>query len=346
MNDTIRLTPEVDAFVAAVRARFSDLGADEREDLLDGLEADMADLVAERGPEALGDPDAYAAELRAAAGLAPAGPGRRQWSTTSPTAVLDAASTHWSRLLDKMPADIGSAVRAARPAWWVFRAWLAVMWFNYTFARWAARPDVAWLPTPSWGLGLLILAVASIVSIQIGRGKIWPGTSGLLARVVLLVLNVFALLITFDTLQRVEYSIQDDMVERLGYNGQPTPTPGLTFNGQPVTNVYPFDAAGNPLVGVQLVDDQGRRLKIDPDYAYIDNGERVLAPWLNGRTELYSVFPLPERDWDDMAWEAVGEPTLQAPPFAVLPPVTLDGVTPTVTAPVEAEKRREKKRRP
>ena len=60
MNDTIGLAPEVDAFVAAVRARFADLDADEREDLLDGLEADTADLVAERGPEALGDPDANA----------------------------------------------------------------------------------------------------------------------------------------------------------------------------------------------------------------------------------------------------------------------------------------------
>lgn len=56
MNDTTRATPEVDAFGDAVRARFSDLDADEREDLLDGLEADMADLVDERGSEALGDP--------------------------------------------------------------------------------------------------------------------------------------------------------------------------------------------------------------------------------------------------------------------------------------------------
>ncbi|UUZ59769.1 hypothetical protein [Nocardioides sp. B-3] len=114
-----------------------------------------------------------------------------------------------------------------------------------------------------------------------------------MARLVLLALNLFALAVTFDTLQHVQYSIRGDMVERLGYNDGPPTTPGLTFNGQPVTNVYPFDAAGNPLVGVQLVDDEGRRLKIDPDYAYIDNGERVLAPWLNGRTELYSVFPLP-----------------------------------------------------
>ena len=67
---------EVATFVAAVRARFADLGPEEREELLGGLEADLADLVVERGPGVLGDPEAYAAELRAAAGLPAADPGR------------------------------------------------------------------------------------------------------------------------------------------------------------------------------------------------------------------------------------------------------------------------------
>lgn len=337
MNDTIGVTPEVDAFVAAVRARFADLDPDEREDLLDGLEADTADLVAERGPEALGDPDAYAEELRAAAGLAPSA-GRKQWSTTTPTAVLDATGEQWGRLLDKVPGDIGAAVRAARPAWWVFRAWVAVMWLNYTFARFAAPPDVPWLPTPSWGLGLVILAAASIVSVQIGRGKFSSGKLGLFPRLVLLALNIFALLIALDTLQQVRYSIQDDMVERLGYNNQSTPTQGLSFNGVPLSNVYPYDAAGNPLIGVQLVDDEGRRLKVDLDsLSMMGQEDRVVSPWLNGRTPLLSVFPLPEQARDMNTWEVLGEPALQTPPFAVLPPVTLDGVTPTETVPPKVE---------
>ena len=62
--------PRSSDFVAAVRRHFADLDPEEREELLGGLEADIADLVAERGPGALGDPDAYAAELRAAAGPA------------------------------------------------------------------------------------------------------------------------------------------------------------------------------------------------------------------------------------------------------------------------------------
>ena len=43
----------------------------------------MTDLVAERGPEALGDPGAYAAELRAAAGLPAVGNVRRDLASPS-----------------------------------------------------------------------------------------------------------------------------------------------------------------------------------------------------------------------------------------------------------------------
>ena len=31
---------------------------------------------------------------------------------------------------------------------------------------------------------------------------------------------------------------------------------------QPVENIYAYDAQGNPLVGVQLVDQDGRRLSV------------------------------------------------------------------------------------
>ena len=93
MSDTIRIPSEVDTFVAAVRACFADLDPDEREELLGGLAADMADLVDERGPGALGDPRAYAAELRAAAGLAVTARPTRRWISAAasprPDAFLD-----------------------------------------------------------------------------------------------------------------------------------------------------------------------------------------------------------------------------------------------------------------
>ncbi len=78
MNDTMRLDvrDEVDAFVAEVERRLADLTAEERDELVGGLRADLADRLADHdGPEppeqVLGDPASYAAELRAAAGFPP-----------------------------------------------------------------------------------------------------------------------------------------------------------------------------------------------------------------------------------------------------------------------------------
>ena len=70
MNDTIE--GDVARYATAVRAAFADLPAPERELLLEDLEDHLAEVAAEgEGPLAarLGAPEAYAAELRASAGL-------------------------------------------------------------------------------------------------------------------------------------------------------------------------------------------------------------------------------------------------------------------------------------
>ena len=71
MNTNDRNT--VGEFARSVRAQLSDLPALDVEELTEGLEADLAERLAEGGEE-LGDPVAYAAELRASAGLAPKAP--------------------------------------------------------------------------------------------------------------------------------------------------------------------------------------------------------------------------------------------------------------------------------
>lgn len=72
MNTTdLRVRPDVAAFVARVRELLADLPEEERLELTEGLEADLSDQVAEQGGGVLGDPEAYARELRTAAGLEP-----------------------------------------------------------------------------------------------------------------------------------------------------------------------------------------------------------------------------------------------------------------------------------
>ena len=130
-----------------------------------------------------------------------------------------------------------------------------------------------------------------VISVQIGRGKFWTIPRRGMSCVVLLALNLFALALlpmVFDNL--VTTAKVDGWY---GHGNAVGHDVGLSFNGRPVRNVYPYDAAGKPLVGVQLVDENGRRLDVD-GRAY-DWGSPRTVPWLNGRTEAWNVFPLSEQ---------------------------------------------------
>ena len=77
MNDTI--DGDVARYATAVRAAFADLPGPERELLLEDLEDHLQEVAAEAGgplAERLGEPEDYAAELRASAGLPAPGAGR------------------------------------------------------------------------------------------------------------------------------------------------------------------------------------------------------------------------------------------------------------------------------
>jgi hypothetical protein len=331
-EDTVVLRPEVADFIVAVRGRLTDLPVEEQQDLTEGLEADLAELVAERGTEALGDPAAYAAELRAAAGLSPvAGPNvTRQPVGLLVHGALDATRATWDRLVAGIPFDLAGFLTAVRPIWWVFRAWVAV--------------ELGLLVTGNsyWGLsvvpdssvvGALVTLVAMVLSVQLGRGRLWPGerwraSAGM--RVLLLGLNGFALVATPYVFGSIQLGYNRAVEQAYGPVASPG-ADGLNFQGNPVRNIYPYDAAGHPLVGIQLVDDSGRRLNLtnDPYGEGTGWGDFKLIPWLNGRTELLSVFPLAEQKIDQSVEEPSGDPALQVPPFATLPPVTLSGVTPS-----------------
>ena len=99
--NSILATPEVRLFVRAVRERLEDLTEEEREELVGGLDADINDLVEERGLDALPAPSDYARELRTAAGFDPEmRPVRSPRSAaTRVTGVLDAAHARWDALV-------------------------------------------------------------------------------------------------------------------------------------------------------------------------------------------------------------------------------------------------------
>jgi len=240
MNDTLHLSEiDLDRYVDDVRAELADLPADVVEELTEGLVADLGELVAERGSAALSSPQEYAAELRASAGLPPAT--RRQLLAPG-----------WWR-----PG--WEVVVAAQPAWWVARAWIWVMLLHV--ALWGQRPDaydVAWLPTSSWGMGLLLWAGAAVISIQIGRGKLWPGgqrsTAALVGLVLLNVGTLAATVVVWDQLDRV---LDDDVQSWDGYDVNPTV---ITYQDQQSCSLMVFDADGKRLRHVTIEDQSGRLL--------------------------------------------------------------------------------------
>ena len=164
--------PEVTTFVDLVRLFLGDLDDETREELTGGLEADLVDLVEERGIDALPDPEVYADELRAAAGLAPRPrfDPRQRWRRVWMRDVWGWVDAHRDAALAW--ADAGSRrgvwhfLVSLRPVWWVLRAWGLLQLVDITVGSQPHR----WLPALGpWWLNVVLLAGTVVASVQVGR---------------------------------------------------------------------------------------------------------------------------------------------------------------------------------
>jgi hypothetical protein len=334
-DPTTTVRPEVEAFVAQVRSRLADLGEDEREELLGGLEADLSEQVAEGSTE-LGDPWLYAAELRAAAGLPEAGrPPRRRIprpripQRTEVTGWIDGPRARFFAQLERHPVGprIWEVVAALRPVWWVARAWVAMTLVDQSAGPWERISLIPSLATP--GLGPVALLAAIALSTLVGLGRLWPGSGPerpLRSRLALLALNGIAVgaLCTF-SIPSGTYFGSSPTGESYYYSGPAQPRDGLRLNGAQVTNVFAYDAAGNPLTGVQLFRANGDPLVVSANGSATGQGRSrtVGCGWLNGSAQLFNVFPLPQREQrHGTCFAASGEPVSEPiAPFAQVPPV-------------------------
>ncbi|HNJ97263.1 MAG TPA: LytR C-terminal domain-containing protein [Ilumatobacteraceae bacterium] len=128
-------TPTTAALYAQqVRAQLTDLPPDQLDSIMDGLDAHLAEVVADGQPDlvaALGSPEAYAADLRTAAGIVarftPDDPARFTWSRRhSALAVAGVVAVGGVALALFAPRPAGVAVvlaivLAVSVAWWVAR---------------------------------------------------------------------------------------------------------------------------------------------------------------------------------------------------------------------------------
>ncbi|MBI4939751.1 MAG: hypothetical protein HY830_03270 [Actinobacteria bacterium] len=321
----------------------SDLTPEEVEDLTGGLEADLDERLAETlpgdPPADLGDAAAYAAELRAAAGLPPrgAGGGRRAGGTGPGLLVRTAQSVdrRVRGVVDPVAAtlrrqpwwpEFRASVAALRPVWWVARAYVAWAILDNAFAS-GGGP----LPGNLGGLVLLLLCVG--VSVALGRGLLdgplklagrWP-------RRIVLSLNVVAAVALPFVLSSID-STRYEYVE--------TSDPGLdglVLNGEQVRNIYAYDAQGNPIGVVQLYDQNGRPLNVAHQpytdafnqQGYTDANGGLVAPFVDDRSRnRWNVFPLPTASYPEPLYGDDGNATATASPVATLPPAPLVAVPP------------------
>lgn len=246
---------EVRDFVAEVRVRLADLPVDEQQELTAGLEADVADLVAERGVEILGDPGDYARELRVAAGHLPdaggvslAGRGVRAAAMDA----MDAAHTSWDRLLDSLPGDPRGFLVVLQPAWWVLRAAVA----------WLVAQDLRGPYLVLDGPWLVVLGVFLVVSVQLGRGR-W-GVAGLLrtsllARLALVGLNVFAVTMVPGSVDRLAWHVAEQRAWQFDDGAVDVDPHVITYRGGQACVLEVRDAAGEVIEGAYVWDATGER---------------------------------------------------------------------------------------
>ncbi|MBU2694201.1 hypothetical protein [Pimelobacter sp. 30-1] len=344
-DETLVLHPDVTAFVDEVRRHLGDLDDETRDDLLGGLEADLADQLAEGTGAPLGDPAAYAAELRSAAGLPePPSPRRlrpdpRRWQAL-PGELMD-RSRAWFLGYAESPRlrPAWDVAVTLRPAWWALRAWVAVSAIDVYAGSFERVSLIPTLGSPL--IGLVVLAVAVAVSALIGLGRLWPGSGPdrkAVARLLLLAANVYAVVLPFaaDFQGR---GVIDDTYDSysIGWNDALRQS-GVMSSGRPVTDIFAYDAAGKPIDQVQLVDQDGRPISIRLRDAIRDDfTERrsVPCPAYNGDTPVTNAFPfarLPLVDGRCTPERAAAGATKPTPPLASLPPITPAWPVPEVPA--------------
>ena len=255
MSATTLASPAVTAFAAAVRNALADLPADEVDDLTDGLEADLTERLDDVDAPELGDPIAYAEELRLAAGLPmPSGSRTGREATFAelrrmPSTVADELRARVRR--SPMLRQLAAFLLAVRPVWWVFRALAVTAVMMYGLGG-----------SPINGVTVLFGFAALIVSVQFGRGRWLPFAW---MRALLLAFNVILVVATPLVLAGWAWQINNAASVNSYSSSSDFSSTGLMENGNQVSNIFAYDAQGHPLSNVQLFDQDGKPLNLVGD---------------------------------------------------------------------------------
>jgi hypothetical protein len=252
---------EIESYYDRVRAALDGLAPDTRDDLLEDLPDHLAEVLAEgEGSlrDRLGEPEAYADELRAAAGVEPA---------AVPTAhgvhrALERGLARGSDLVRRFDVQAGrfagyprlmDLLRALSPGWWVLRGWIVAQFIcGAHHGSWNG-----FIPRlgNSWPAGLLCTMASIAVSVWMGRRcagfAVWPRRIMAAASVVI---ALWAVLVLASSAGATTYG-----------SGASYDSYGPQY-GSDVSDVYVYDKDGNAVVGARLFDQDGNPIQIGSTY--------------------------------------------------------------------------------
>lgn len=318
------LPADIVEYVAAVRARLTDLDPDEVDDLTDDLHSHLAEIRGETEEpfvDLIGTPEQFAAELRQSAGLAQATPAGRRWGSV-PRAFERIGGTaerwfapilahRWTRAtLDFLPE--------LRPAWWVARGYLLAgvlaLMTGGRLATFFLVPSIA--GSTIAGFGVLVAFI--VASVRFGRRRHAARWARWVA-VITAVLAAWVAVILFDQVSSSYVSYGYD-VEPVAVDGPfvdellPANIYAVLPDGTPVDQVLLYDETGGPV----NLPESGYSLTLDAEY------EAESATDESGRP-VGNLFPrrVQVLEWSD----ETGDLELRA-----LPPPTIDWnlpITPT-----------------
>jgi hypothetical protein len=288
----------VEAYLSALRAELSDLAADERDDLLAEVEASLLESAGDEPLAAqFGPPAAFAADLRASAGLPP-----KPSSKPPREPRID-----WRAVLTK--------ARVLAPIWWLVRGYVAVAAIVLvTGSSWsAAQPGVPkFSGSAYWGVAAILAGMGVSVAVglwgRVPRGLAIAGNLALVAAIVPVAIHNAG-----PGYEPIPYQQgYEQQVEALRYTQAMS---GLTYNGSPIKNVYPYDRRGRLLHDVRLFGDGGRPLDVGAA-----GGDPTRRPVLTTDGEALNAFPI---RYFDPGTEKVTNPdagpTVEAKPLITAP---------------------------
>lgn len=360
---TAALLGHVTAYAAQVRTHLSDLPAEQVDDLTDGLEADLAEALADPDTRPVtgevptvrlpvggaseevvldlaarfGDPADYAAELRTAAGLGPA----------ADAGEPDLCPTRWEEIVEwwaeqktavtAHPAwpSVRSFALAVRPAWWVARGWVL---FGILFTINSQEGAVV---APGSAVEWLLFLGLVWLSVEYGRGRTRLPAP---VRRFAVGLSVLAAMFLLPGIVAMASPDEVRFVDSAGY--QEPVVDGVYVDGSRVTNLFVYDADGEYVEHAQVLDNQGRAVRVDePDGRWVD-GEQSWLHWVplldvDGR-EVPNAYPVSTLRTEDgytdlsgMDDEFLEDTTVvPAPPVRSVAPLDVDATddTPSDTA--------------